>query len=146
MTMNLEIDFRSGIPIYLQVVERIKERLAAGLLKPGDQLPTVRSLASDLRVNFNTIARAYRIMDEAGIISTQQGRGTYILEAPSPEVSGSIRRKALQDLSQRFLEDADRLGASTEELDDIWNSQVRRWKESRSPDSIPPLDQGESKA
>jgi GntR family transcriptional regulator len=144
--MNLEIDFRSGIPIYLQVVERIKERLAAGLLKPGDQLPTVRSLASDLRVNFNTIARAYRIMDEAGIISTQQGRGTYILEAPSPEVSGSIRRKALQDLSQRFLEDADRLGASTEELDDIWNSQVRRWKESRSPGSIQPLDQGESKA
>ena len=146
MTMNLEIDFRSGIPIYLQVVERIKERLAAGLLKPGDQLPTVRSLASDLRVNFNTIARAYRIMDEAGIISTQQGRGTYILEAPSPEVSGSIRRKALQDLSERFLEDADRLGASTEELDDIWNSQVRRWKENRSPGSIQPLDQGESKA
>jgi GntR family transcriptional regulator len=146
MTMNLEIDFRSGIPIYLQVVERIKERLAAGLLKPGDQLPTVRSLASDLRVNFNTIARAYRIMDEAGIISTQQGRGTYILEAPSPEVSGSIRRKALQDLSQRFLEDADRLGASTEELDDIWNSQVRRWKENRSSGSIQPLDQGESKA
>ena len=144
--MNLEIDFRSGIPIYLQVVERIKERLASGLMKPGDQLPTVRSLASDLRVNFNTIARAYRIMDDAGIISTQQGRGTYILEAPSPEVSGSIRRKALQDLSQRFLEDADRLGASTEELDDIWNSQVRRWKENRSSGSIQPSDQGESKA
>ena len=90
--MNLEIDFRSGIPIYLQVVERIKERLAAGQLKPGDQLPTVRSLALELRVNFNTIARAYRIMDESGIISTQQGRGTYILEMPSrrkwPKASG----------------------------------------------------------
>jgi GntR family transcriptional regulator len=143
--MNLEIDFRSGIPIYLQVVERIKERLAAGLLKPGDQLPTVRSLASDLRVNFNTIARAYRIMDEAGIISTQQGRGTYILEAPSPEVSGSIRRKALQDLSQRFLEDADRLGASSEELAEIWNSQVRRWKENRSSGSLQALEKGEKK-
>ena len=129
--MNLEIDFRSGIPIYLQVVERIKERLAAGLLKPGDQLPTVRSLALDLRVNFNTIARAYRIMDESGIISTQQGRGTYILEVPSPEVAESIRLQALQDLTQRYITDAERLGASPEELDEALKKQVTQWKEKR---------------
>jgi GntR family transcriptional regulator len=133
MTMNLEIDFRSGIPIYLQVVERIKERLAAGLLKPGDQLPTVRSLALELRVNFNTIARAYRIMDEAGIISTQQGRGTYILELPSPEVSDAIRTQALRDLTQRYLSDAERLGASADEMEEVWNNQVTRWKENRPP-------------
>jgi GntR family transcriptional regulator len=126
--MNLEIDFRSGIPIYLQVIERIKERLAAGQLKPGDQLPTVRSLASDLRVNFNTIARAYRIMDESGIISTQQGRGTYILEMPSPEVIGSIRAKALVDLTRRYLEDAERLGAEPEEFDQILNEEVARYR------------------
>jgi GntR family transcriptional regulator len=76
--MNLELDFRSGIPIYLQVVDRIKEMIANGRLKPGDQLPTVRALALELRVNFNTVARAYRILDENGIISTQQGRGTAI--------------------------------------------------------------------
>jgi len=133
MTMNLEIDFRSGIPIYLQVVERIKERLAAGQLKPGDQLPTVRSLALELRVNFNTIARAYRILDESGIISTQQGRGTYILELPTPEASASIRSQALQDLTQRFLADAERLGASAEELDEVWKKQVRPGKENRPP-------------
>ena len=133
MTMNLEIDFRSGIPIYLQVVERIKERLAAGLLKPGDQLPTVRSLALELRVNFNTIARAYRIMDESGIISTQQGRGTYILELPSPEVSDAIRTQALRDLTQRYLSDAERLGASADEMEEVWNNQVTRWKENRPP-------------
>ena len=127
--MNLEIDFRSGIPIYLQVVERIKERLAAGQLKPGDQLPTVRSLASDLRVNFNTIARAYRIMDESGIISTQQGRGTYILEMPSPEVIGSIRAKALEDLTRRYIEDAERLGVAPDELKQILNEQITRQKE-----------------
>jgi GntR family transcriptional regulator len=127
--MNLEIDFRSGIPIYLQVVERIKERLAAGQLKPGDQLPTVRSLASDLRVNFNTIARAYRIMDESGIISTQQGRGTYILEMPSPEVVGSIRAKALEDLTRRYIEDAERMGVAPDELKQILNEQVARQKE-----------------
>ena len=127
--MNLEIDFRSGIPIYLQVVERIKERLAAGQLKPGDQLPTVRSLALELRVNFNTIARAYRIMDESGIISTQQGRGTYILELPSPEVAESIRLKAMEDLTQRYITDAERLGVSPEELDVVLNKQVVHWKE-----------------
>src|SRR5512137_396537 len=127
--MNLEIDFRSGIPIYLQVVERIKERLASGQLKPGDQLPTVRSLASDLRVNFNTIARAYRIMDESGIISTQQGRGTYILEMPSPEAIGSIRAKALEDLTRRFIEDAERLGATPDELKQILNEQIAQQEE-----------------
>ena len=126
--MNLEIDFRSGIPIYLQVVERVKERLAAGLLKPGDQLPTVRSLASDLRVNFNTIARAYRIMDDAGIISTQQGRGTYILEMPSPEVIGTIRTKALADLTRRYMEDAERLGVAPDELDEEYQKQIMQWK------------------
>jgi GntR family transcriptional regulator len=131
--MNLEIDFRSGIPIYLQVVERIKERLAAGQLRPGDQLPTVRSLAMELRVNFNTIARAYRIMDDSGIISTQQGRGTFILELPSPEVSESIRQKALEELTRRYLADAERLGVSPEELEGVLNKQVRQWKENRPP-------------
>ena len=130
--MNLEIDFRSGIPIYLQVVERIKERLAAGRLKPGDQLPTVRSLASELRVNFNTVARAYRIMDESGIISTQQGRGTYILDMPPPEVTGSIRAKALEALAQRYIADAVRLGATPDELMEILNKQLVTQNESEN--------------
>jgi GntR family transcriptional regulator len=125
--MNLEIDFRSGIPIYIQVVERIKERIATGWLKPGTQLPTVRSLALDLRVNFNTVARAYRILDEVGIISTQQGRGTYVMEMPPPEVSEKIRQKALKALTQRYLADATRLGASPEELDQILKDQVAHW-------------------
>ena len=132
--MNLELDFRSGIPIYLQVVERIKERLAAGQLRPGEQLPTVRALALELRVNFNTIARAYRIMDESGIISTQQGRGTYILELPSPEAAENIRLQALEDLTQRYLADAERLGVSPEELDGVMTKQVTVWKEKRLPE------------
>ena len=122
--MNLEIDFRSGIPIYLQVVERIKERIASGQLTPGDQLPTVRSLALELRVNFNTVARSYRILDEVGIISTQQGRGTYVMNNPPPEVSEKIRRKALKALTQRYMADAERLGASPEELNQILKDQV----------------------
>ena len=126
--MNLEIDFRSGIPIYVQIVERIKEMIASGRIEPGDQLPTVRTLAQELRVNFNTIARAYRILDEVGIISTQQGRGTYIMEMPPPEVSESIRRKALEALIHRFLADAERLKASPEEMIEILKDQVARWQ------------------
>ena len=143
--MNLEIDFRSGIPIYLQVVERIKERLAAGRLKPGDQLPTVRSLALELRVNFNTIARAYRLMDESGIISTQQGRGTYILEMPPPEVTGSIRQKALEDLTRRYIADAERLGVSPEELDNVLKKQVAQWKENWQPVANNKSKEGDNK-
>jgi GntR family transcriptional regulator len=144
--MNLEIDFRSGIPIYLQVVERIKERLAAGQLKPGDQLPTVRALAQELRVNFNTIARSYRIMDESGIISTQQGRGTYILEIPTAQVAESIRLNALQELTRRYLADAERLGASPEELDDVMKKQVTHWMEDRLPVAETQSNGGENKS
>jgi GntR family transcriptional regulator len=113
--MNLELDFRSGIPIYLQVVESIKEQIASGRLNPGDQLPTVRALALELRVNFNTVARAYRLLDEAGIISTQQGRGTYILEMPPPEVAESLRQQAVLALTEKYLSDARRLGVDQEE-------------------------------
>lgn len=127
--MNLEIDFRSGIPIYLQVVDRIKEHIASGRLTPGEQLPTVRSMALELRVNFNTIARAYRILDEAGIISTQQGRGTYVLNTPPPEVSEKIRQDALNALTQRYLADAERLGVLPEELTQILKDQVTHIQE-----------------
>ena len=114
--MNLELDFRSGIPIYLQVVDRIKEMIADGRIKPGDQLPTVRGLATELRVNFNTVARAYRILDEARIISTQQGRGTYILEEPPPEKTEAMRRTAFKVLTERYLADAGRLGFSSKDI------------------------------
>jgi GntR family transcriptional regulator len=127
--MNLEIDFRSGIPIYLQVVERIKERIASGWIVPGTQLPTVRSLALELRVNFNTVARAYRILDETGIISTQQGRGTYVMNIPPPEVSEKIRQEALQVLTRRFLKDAERLGTSAEEVHQILKEKLTIWQQ-----------------
>ena len=72
-------------------------------------------------------------MDDTGIISTQQGRGTYILELPLPEVSESIQQKALEELTRRYLADAERLGVSPEELEEVLNKQVRQWKENRPP-------------
>ena len=127
--LMLEIDFRSGLPIYTQIVNQVQAQVAGGVLKPGDQLPTVRALAEDLRVNFNTIARAYRILDEARIISTQQGRGTYITEIPPPKVTERLRRESLHALTERYLEEALRLEFSTEEIREAINGQLNWWKE-----------------
>jgi DNA-binding transcriptional regulator YhcF (GntR family) len=110
--MDIRLDLRSNIPIYIQIVEQVRQLVAGGLLRPGDQLPTVRALASELRVNFNTVARAYRLLDEAGIISTQQGRGTYILDEPVAEIDEHLRLAALGALARRFLEESARLGFS----------------------------------
>lgn len=113
---NIHLDFRSGTPIYTQIVEQVKQQVISGAIKPGDQLPTVRALALELRVNFNTVARAYRLLDEAGIISTQQGRGTFILEVPPPKQTDKLRQQALEILTRDYLNEALRLGSSPEEI------------------------------
>jgi GntR family transcriptional regulator len=113
---NIQLDFRSGTPIYTQIVEQVSQQVVNGTLQPGDQLPTVRALALELRVNFNTVARAYRLLDEAGIISTQQGRGTYILEVPPPERTEKLRQQALEALTRDYLSEALRLGCSPDEI------------------------------
>lgn len=123
--LTLQLDFHSGLPIYTQIVNQIQSQLANGILKPGDQLPTVRALALELRVNFNTVARAYRILDEARIISTQQGRGTYITEIPPPEVSEKLRRESLAALTQRFISEAFRLGFSEREVSQMARDSLK---------------------
>jgi GntR family transcriptional regulator len=113
--MKISIDLRSDIPIYIQIVEQVRQQVANGELKPGDQLPTVRLLAADLRINFNTVSRAYRLLDESGIISTQQGRGTYILEMPPPEIAERLRLESLDAINRHYLGQIKRLGFSPEE-------------------------------
>ncbi len=123
----LQIDFRSGLPIYIQIVNQVQAQVAGGILQPGDQLPTVRALAEELRVNFNTIARAYRILDEARIISTQQGRGTYITEIPPPKVTERLRRESLEALTQRYISEALRLEFSKDEISEMVRVQLKAW-------------------
>jgi len=100
----------------MQIVEQVRQLIALGELVPGDQLPTMRQLATELRVNFNTIARAYHLLDEAGLISTQHGRGTFVWDQPSEETAQQIRHHGLQDLIHQTLEEAKRLGYSYEEI------------------------------
>jgi GntR family transcriptional regulator len=125
----IRLDFRSGEPIYVQIMEQVRQAVISEALKPGDQLPTVRALAADLRVNFNTVARAYRLLDEAGVISTQQGRGTYILEVPPPDRLGRLRRQSLTALTRRYLAQGLRLGCDPEEIKRTLDEQVALWSE-----------------
>jgi len=130
--LTLQIDFRSGLPIYTQIVNQVQTQVASGILKPDDQLPTVRALAEELRVNFNTVARAYRILDEARIISTQQGRGTYITEILPPNVSEKLRRETLDALTQRYISEAMRLDFSKSEIRQMVSHQLKAWKDSQA--------------
>lgn len=131
--MQIELDFRSHVPIYVQLVERVKHLIATGALEPGDQLPTVRQLAADLRVNFNTVARAYRLLDEAGVISTQQGRGTFVLETLPPERAERLRKSAIEGLVLSFLREADRLGFEPQEVAREVEAMLERWRAEGEP-------------
>jgi GntR family transcriptional regulator len=134
--MFSELDFRSHIPIYVQIVDRVEHLIATGVLEPGDQLPTVRQMAAELRVNFNTIARAYRILDENGVISTQQGRGTYVLEPPPPERAANLRKEAIDALTRSYLNEAGRMGFEPDEVQEMLEDLIRGWLLSGDPPGL----------
>ena len=136
--VQITVDFRSGIPIYLQITDQIRQKVASGELTRGDQLPTVRQLAADLRVNWNTVARSYRVLDEAGLISTQQGRGTYIWETPTEEMTQKLRTQALEGLTRRYLAECARLGSIPEEIGKVIERFLLDWKAGSPPSEPPP--------
>jgi GntR family transcriptional regulator len=121
--IELKIDLRSHTPAYRQISQQLRARLINGELHPGDQLPTVRQLAVDLGINFNTVARAYRMLDKAGVISTQHGRGTYIVEGSHhPKDRG--RQKLLKELTRRYIQDTKFLGFSVEEIEVAFHEEI----------------------
>jgi GntR family transcriptional regulator len=126
--MNIQIDFRSNVAIYTQLVDQLRQLIAKGEIKVGDQLPTVREMAADLRVNFNTVARAYRILDEAGLISTQKGRGTYIWEPPTEVALKKLREENLESLTRNYLREAKKLGFNRKDLSDEVKKQLEDWE------------------
>ncbi len=93
MPAVLTVDPRSGVPIYLQIIEQVKRSVALGVLQAGEQLPTVKQLAIDLTVNPNTVARAYRELEREDVIETSPGRGSFVRSnglADSPKVAADI--------------------------------------------------------
>jgi GntR family transcriptional regulator len=92
--MVFQIDFKSGKPVYLQLVDQVRYAAASGALRPGEPLPSIRPLAEELRVNRNTIAKAYAELENQGIIGTQPGRGCFLKENHTP-FTRSVRQKLL---------------------------------------------------
>ena len=82
--VKLQVHFASGKPVYLQVVDQVKAAIASGALRPGEALPSIRPLAEDLRVNRNTIAKAYAELEGQGVIETLAGKGCFVRAGASP--------------------------------------------------------------
>lgn len=115
-------------------MRQIEALVVDGTFKPGDQLPTVRELAIDLRINFSTVARAYRMLDEKRLISTQRGRGTYIEEPAAPvgdqdqEPKSGLRfSQELDALAHGFIRQAAQSGASLEQIERAFQQQLEGW-------------------
>ncbi|MDN5294172.1 MAG: GntR family transcriptional regulator [Eubacteriales bacterium] len=120
------IDPASGVPIYLQIINQVKKAAATGLLKPGDRLPSVRDLATELTVNPNTIAKAYHELEREGIIYTERGKGTFL--APrEPKLLPEERRKMLEKLIDALLVEAHHLRFTKDEVREIINRRLEEW-------------------
>lgn len=122
--MKIEVEFESLIPLYEQIAHQVLELIDSGKLKPGDQLPTTRELAVKLGVNFNTVARAYRMLDQGEIISTQHGRGTFILEQGKTRKSKKGKTEDIEDLTKFYIRKATYLGFKPEEIRDCFEELV----------------------
>lgn len=125
--MKLTIDPESSVPIYIQIEDSIHSQIAAGQLQPGEQLPTIRELSADLRVNLNTVARAYFELDREGVISTQRGKGTFVSVVPDQKQLEKKRRKLLQSILESALREASNLGYSAKEIKAAFEKEMEVW-------------------
>lgn len=125
--MDIRIDPDSAVPIYQQIVNSIKHQVATGRLKPGEQLPTVRELAADLRINPNTVARAYDQLDGDSVISTQQGRGTYVRERPDQQHLTRIRQEELRAIMDGAVSRALSMGYTVQEIQAAFETLMKLW-------------------
>ncbi len=113
--MQIHISPHDGVPIYLQIVNQVKYLVASGRLEPGAELPPIRTLAEQLLVNPNTVARAYRELEIAGVVVKRRTAGTYVSDAASP----LARRQRLKIISERvdaLLAEARQMNIQTDEL------------------------------
>lgn len=118
---------RSGVPLYLQLKEQVKTAVAGGVLKPGHRLPPVREMATDLSVNPNTVARAYSELEREGLLSSEQGRGTFI-RAAEPLLGAEERKIQVQGLIDKVLVEAFNLRLTPDELQALWEQRLRAWE------------------
>jgi GntR family transcriptional regulator len=114
---RFSIDLHSGVPVYRQLIDQVRSRVAAGSLTEGDQLPTVRQLAVDLAINPNTVMRAYRELELGGLLETHQGTGTFISNKKL-EKNSAERERQLGQMAGEFAARAGAAGFALEDLID----------------------------
>jgi GntR family transcriptional regulator len=116
MATIVSIDANDRTPIYTQLDRGLRAAIAAGRLQPGDQLPTVRQLAVDLRVNANTVARVYAELERTGIIDTRRGVGSFITATPAQARPPREHERRLRAFVTKVLADADAAGFTLDEV------------------------------
>jgi len=127
--MQIRISPTDGIPIYRQIVNQVKYLVASGRLVAEEQLPPVRKLAEQLLVNPNTVARAYRELETAGVLSTRRGSGVFVSDNGSPLARGE-QRKILNDRIDALLTDAQQMNVDTDEVIEHVRRRSRHLKRS----------------
>jgi GntR family transcriptional regulator len=113
--MQIQINSRDGVPIYVQIVQQVKLLIASGRLNPGDELPAIRSLAEQLVVNPNTVARAYRELEVAGLVEKRRTAGTFVSEQSQP-LAKRERLRLLTERVDQLVVEAAHLSIPAEEL------------------------------
>ena len=125
--MQIHISLDSGVPIYLQIVNQIKYLVASGRLVSGEQLPPVRKLAEQLLVNPNTVARAYRELESARVLSSRQGAGVYVSDAGSP-LTRRERNKIINERIDILLTESRQMKVDIEEVVKLLRQRSRSIK------------------
>ncbi len=127
MATFLSVDPRSGVPIYLQLIEQVKRSVALGVLAAGEQLPTVKHLALELTINPNTVARAYRDLEREGVIETAPGRGSFVRGNGTADSA----RVAVHDVARNALDAAVReaksIGLDRKATNLLFIAALDRW-------------------
>jgi GntR family transcriptional regulator len=125
--INFTLDNANGAPIYRQIIQQIEYAILSGRMKSGDRLPTIRSLAVDLKTNPNTIARAYSELEIRGILATQVGSGTYIADKKPVVEDDSLNRK-IREVLTRFVQEMRDLGVEKRELVRLVETHIKEEK------------------
>lgn len=108
------MEFNNNMPIYLQVMHKLKQDIIAGKLKPGDKMPSSREYSQELGLNFNTVARVYKEMEMEDIVYTKRGLGTFITE--SSEKIESIRLEMAKELIENFVNGMEQIGFTKQDM------------------------------
>ncbi len=112
------------MPLYVQIANRLRVAIATGELPSGEALPSVRNLASSIRVNPATVVQAYRELEAAGVVESRQGAGTFVKELPENRRETERRREARR-LVRDMIQQASALGVNTEDLDTAWRAELK---------------------